>query len=306
MPAWIKASETSPTETIIKVPIKILWENGFTYSLGSYNADDDDWWELPNNAIIPDEQIEYLSESLSSSPSGSREGQEYGSKTPKEFLDTSRSPVQAMIDYAHQEVMNHSLRNTGRAVHPVYRGWDSIKLIGRSEERFKELTHKGWDWSSFYNGWLEGRSDALGIMKEEYDAAHASSPSIGIGQVGDEMPEEIKLWAESQTQGLSYHSKELVLSGMKVLWGKIGQQLTSCQAARDEAMNDANVYKELYAKAQKDIASLTEQLGKVMEERDAFRSVLFDIDNDNDDDSHILSQPVMKHLRETLDKYPKQ
>jgi len=34
-------------------------------------------------------------------------------------------------------------------------------LIGRARERFRELADKGWDWRSFYNGWLEGRMDAL-------------------------------------------------------------------------------------------------------------------------------------------------
>lgn len=38
---------------------------------------------------------------------------------------------------------------------------DSNWMVGRSEDRFKELEHYGWDWRSFYNGWLEGRSDAI-------------------------------------------------------------------------------------------------------------------------------------------------
>jgi hypothetical protein len=38
------------------------------------------------------------------------------------------------------------------------------------------------------------------------------------------------------------------------------QQLTACQASRDEALNDAKSFKELWERAQKDIAALTEQL----------------------------------------------
>lgn len=37
--------------------------------------------------------------------------------------------------------------------------WDSKRLIGRVGERYKELEAKGWEWRSFYNGWLEGRAD---------------------------------------------------------------------------------------------------------------------------------------------------
>jgi hypothetical protein len=36
--------------------------------------------------------------------------------------------------------------------------WNSAKMIGNVKERFKQLERKGWDWSSFYNGWLEGRA----------------------------------------------------------------------------------------------------------------------------------------------------
>lgn len=39
--------------------------------------------------------------------------------------------------------------------------FDSKWLIGRSEERFKELESYKWEWRSFYNGWLEGRMDAI-------------------------------------------------------------------------------------------------------------------------------------------------
>ena len=32
---------------------------------------------------------------------------------------------------------------------------NSTRLIADAERRFKELERKGWDWASFYNGWLE-------------------------------------------------------------------------------------------------------------------------------------------------------
>lgn len=36
---------------------------------------------------------------------------------------------------------------------------DGYFMVNGSKERFKELEDKGWDWKSFYNGWLEGRAD---------------------------------------------------------------------------------------------------------------------------------------------------
>jgi hypothetical protein len=44
--------------------------------------------------------------------------------------------------------------------------WDSNRIIGRVKDRFKELEAKGWDWRSFYNGWLEGRTDMFSQIKE--------------------------------------------------------------------------------------------------------------------------------------------
>lgn len=38
---------------------------------------------------------------------------------------------------------------------------NSTEMIGRVEERFKELERYGFDWRSFYNGWLEGRADLM-------------------------------------------------------------------------------------------------------------------------------------------------
>lgn len=39
--------------------------------------------------------------------------------------------------------------------------YDSKQTIGTVKERFEELKYKGWDWRSFYNGWLEGRTELL-------------------------------------------------------------------------------------------------------------------------------------------------
>lgn len=41
------------------------------------------------------------------------------------------------------------------------KGYGSEELIGKVSERFKDLEHKNWDWRSFYNGWLEGRTIIL-------------------------------------------------------------------------------------------------------------------------------------------------
>jgi len=49
--------------------------------------------------------------------------------------------------------------------------FDSHWMVGRSEERFKELEHKKWDWRSFYNGWIEGRADAVHDVLRREQAA---------------------------------------------------------------------------------------------------------------------------------------
>ena len=38
---------------------------------------------------------------------------------------------------------------------------NSEQLIGKPKNRFDELKHKNWDWSSFYNGWIEGRASLI-------------------------------------------------------------------------------------------------------------------------------------------------
>lgn len=35
----------------------------------------------------------------------------------------------------------------------------SKNIVGKVHDRFRELEEKGWDWVSFYNGWIEGRME---------------------------------------------------------------------------------------------------------------------------------------------------
>lgn len=39
--------------------------------------------------------------------------------------------------------------------------YDSKKLIGNVQEDYENLKHKGWEWRSFYNGWIQGRVNML-------------------------------------------------------------------------------------------------------------------------------------------------
>lgn len=43
--------------------------------------------------------------------------------------------------------------------------WNSTKLIGEVRKRFDELIEKEFDWSGFYNGWIEGRFEMLAEIK---------------------------------------------------------------------------------------------------------------------------------------------
>lgn len=40
----------------------------------------------------------------------------------------------------------------------------SQELIGKCRQKFEELSHKEYDWVSFYNGWLEGRVDLIDLQ----------------------------------------------------------------------------------------------------------------------------------------------
>jgi len=46
---------------------------------------------------------------------------------------------------------------------------NSTELIGRVRERWHEIDHENLDWVSFFNGWLEGRSDIVYPKKEADD-----------------------------------------------------------------------------------------------------------------------------------------
>lgn len=47
-------------EEYYRRPIRVLVGNGFYYSLGTFDPHDYEWWEVPNNARIPSDRIEYL------------------------------------------------------------------------------------------------------------------------------------------------------------------------------------------------------------------------------------------------------
>jgi len=38
---------------------------------------------------------------------------------------------------------------------------DSTQVIGNVKEKYPLVGRKGWDWPSFYNGWIEGRFELL-------------------------------------------------------------------------------------------------------------------------------------------------
>ena len=53
--------------------------------------------------------------------------------------------------------------------------WNSINLVGKVKERYKEIFRpdRRWDvWRGFYNGWLEGRAEMLKTIKKETPMAY--------------------------------------------------------------------------------------------------------------------------------------
>jgi hypothetical protein len=51
----------------------------------------------------------------------------------------------------------------------------STAMIGNVRKRFTELKHKGWEWHSFYNGWIEGRAELVQeIRAGKFDAKSTS------------------------------------------------------------------------------------------------------------------------------------
>lgn len=99
--------------------------------------------------------------------------------------------------------------------HPVYTGWDSVKLIGRSRKRHEELAHKRWDWRAFYNGWLEGRSDMLEQFRKDWDQMElipsvplSGDPETELGPVT--IPDWYERWIDQEVLTLHpEHDPEL-------------------------------------------------------------------------------------------------
>jgi len=70
-------------------------------------------------------------------------------------------------------------------------GMNSTQMIGRVESRWNELRRYGFEWRSFYNGWIEGRADlnthAI-IIHDQGDrnnsAAHATAYASDLARRG--------------------------------------------------------------------------------------------------------------------------
>ena len=41
---------------------------------------------------------------------------------------------------------------------------NSTQMIGTAKERFDQLSRKEFDWHSWYNGWMEGRFNLIGVV----------------------------------------------------------------------------------------------------------------------------------------------
>jgi hypothetical protein len=88
--------------------------------------------------------------------------------------------------------------------------WTSEAIIGRVRDRHKELKAKGWDYSAFYNGWLEGRVDMLQQCKW--------NPPLSVGKsVGSDNREAVGFYKfvtenyfEKNTVFFSYDSHAYV------------------------------------------------------------------------------------------------
>lgn len=123
-----------------------------------------------------------------------------------------------------------------KTLHPIYKGWDSMKLIGCVKERFQELIHKDWDWRSFYNGWLEGRSEMIQEFRKNYDEGMYLQSSI-----------------DSEVEKLREGNAEL-------------------KAQLKQVVSDFDNWDSEEARAQ--LASLTSQLDTITRERDDYRKAL--------------------------------
>jgi hypothetical protein len=83
---------------------------------------------------------------------------------PEALLDSLVTPLKANFSGSQDYMsgINDGLYTMARRLLQLAPDeWDSHALIGRVKDRFEELKHKQWQWSSFYHGWLEGRADML-------------------------------------------------------------------------------------------------------------------------------------------------
>ena len=65
----------------------------------------------------------------------------------------------------HKDKIIERLDESGQSKEGNKEEWNSERMIGRVKDRFKELEAKKFEWRSYYNGWLEGRSDMLQQVK---------------------------------------------------------------------------------------------------------------------------------------------
>lgn len=118
--------------------------------------------------------------------------------------------------------------------------WDSRRLIGRVRDRFRELIKKGWDWRSFYNGWLEGRADMF-----------------------------------AQNKGIAYPN-ELPAEPVPALQGEISEEITAAEILHKHMLGRKNSYMHdameeyaqykcdlLYHKMQEEIKEYRKALGEI-------------------------------------------
>lgn len=69
----------------------------------------------------------------------------------------SNTPISDRTAELMLELINDFECETAKISNEV-KVWGSKELIGDVQKHFKNLEHKGWDWPSFYNGWIEGRT----------------------------------------------------------------------------------------------------------------------------------------------------
>lgn len=174
---WVKASEFKTSEPVYRpYRRKRNNDNEEPYDYGEIYVTEDNgdiFFDVNNERSFEPQtdecwkDYEILDES--GTPAAGRDETE-GVKAVVDALTTIYGtmidPVMArqrsadMLNMANQALCKYDKERKGPAAGREEAVFDSKWLIGRSEKRFKELAHKGWDWRSFYNGWIEGRSDA--------------------------------------------------------------------------------------------------------------------------------------------------